>query len=152
MTDQARAVFFPRVIQAFSGNRNSGYPEAIVLKQTRLFLWRLLALVFVILGIIGIVLPGMPTVVFLLLAAWAGSKSWPELEQRLLDHPEYGPVIRQWREQGRVPRRAKWLASGMMLFSAVSIQFLPTFPLLRLLLPILLLGVAAWIWSRPDAE
>lgn len=123
-----------------------------MLRHTKILLWRLLALIFVLLGIIGIILPGMPTVVFLLLAAWAGSKSWPELEQRLLAHPEYGPIIHQWREEGRVPRRAKWLASGMMLFSAVSIQFVPGMPFLHVGLPLFLLGIAIWLWRCPDAD
>lgn len=123
-----------------------------MLRQTRQLLWRLLALVFVGIGIVGIIVPGLPTVVFLLMAAWASSHGWPELEQRLLDHPQYGVVIRQWREEGRVPRRAKWLASGMMLFSAVSMQFIPAHALVRVLLPVILLFVAAWLWSRPEPD
>jgi uncharacterized membrane protein YbaN (DUF454 family) len=103
-------------------------------------------------GIVGAFVPGLPTVVFLLLATWASSHGWPELEQRLLTHPKYGGVIRQWREEGKVPRRAKWLASGMMLFSAGVIQFIPAYALLRTLLPMLLLAVAVWLWSRPEPD
>jgi uncharacterized membrane protein YbaN (DUF454 family) len=123
-----------------------------VLKQTRYLLWRFLALLCVGAGLIGILVPGLPTVVFLLLAAWASSHGWPELEQRLLAHPEYGLVIRQWREEGKVPRRAKWMASGMMLFSAVAMQFVPCHPLVSMLLPVFLLGVAVWLWSRPEPD
>lgn len=123
-----------------------------MLRQTRFLFWRLLTLVFVGIGIVGIIVPGLPTVVFLLLAAWASSHGWPELEQRLLAHPEYGLVIRQWREEGKVPRRAKWLASGMMLCSAVAMQFIPAHFLIRVLLPAFLLAVAAWLWSRPEPD
>ncbi len=123
-----------------------------MLKQTRYLLWRFLALLCVGAGLIGILVPGLPTVVFLLLAAWASSHGWPELEQRLLAHPEYGLVIRQWREEGKVPRRAKWMASGMMLFSAVAMQFVPCHPLVSMLLPVFLLGVAVWLWSRPEPD
>ena len=82
-------------------------------------LWRLLAAISVGLGVIGAVLPVLPTVPFLLLAAWAASRGWPELETRLLAHPTYGPYITNWREQGAIPRRAKWLASAMMRHHAV---------------------------------
>lgn len=125
---------------------------ANVLKKTQQILWRLLALIFVGLGIVGIIVPGLPTVVFLLLAAWASSHGWPELEHRLLTHPKYGLVIRQWREEGKVPRRAKWLASGMMLFSAVTMQFIAPHSLARILLPIFLLMIAVWLWSRPEPD
>ena len=40
-------------------------------------LWRVLALVCVALALVGVVLPGLPTVPFLLVAAWAGSRGWP---------------------------------------------------------------------------
>lgn len=123
---------------------------SLMLRHTRLILWRLLAVAALLLGLLGVVLPGLPTVPFLLLAAWAGAKSWPALEQRLLDHPVHGPVIRGWREHGRVPRKAKWLASLMMLASATAIQFTPTPFAVRMGLPAFLLGIAAWLWSRPE--
>ncbi|MGB1922749.1 MAG: YbaN family protein, partial [Alcanivorax sp.] len=66
----------------------------------RVLCWRSLAMLFVLLGMIGVVVPGMPTVVFLLLAAWAGSHGWPQLERWLLQHPRHGGHIRQWREHG----------------------------------------------------
>ena len=44
---------------------------------------------------IGAVLPGLPTVPFLLVAAWAGGKGWPALEVKLLNHPRYGPTLRR---------------------------------------------------------
>lgn len=50
-------------------------------------LWRALALVFVALGLIGAFLPVLPTVPFLLAAAWAAGRGWPALEDWLLGHP-----------------------------------------------------------------
>ena len=74
-----------------------------MLRQTRDLLWRLVAIGAICLGGIGIVVPVLPTVPFLILAAFAASKGWPELERRLLDHPRYGPDIRGWREHGTIP-------------------------------------------------
>ena len=114
-------------------------------------LWRLLAAVALVLAFVGVVVPGLPTVPFLLVAAWAGGKGWPALEAWLLAHPRHGPVIRRWRDHGAVPRRAKWAASGMMLFSA-GVLWLTALPLAaRVGIPLFMLGVAAWLWRRPEA-
>ncbi len=114
-------------------------------------LWRGLAALALALGLVGIVVPGLPTVPFLLLAAWAGGKGWPALEARLLAHPRHGPVIRRWRENGAIPRRAKWLASGMMLLSAVVLA-LSGLPLaVRVGVPLFMAAVAVWMWRRPEA-
>lgn len=118
---------------------------------TRL-LWRALAVVAVALGLVGVVVPGLPTVPFLLVAAWAAGRGWPALEQWLLDHPRYGADIRRWRERGAVPRRAKWAASGMMAASAVIMIVLPTTPLwVKIGVPLMMAAVAAWLWRRPEA-
>ena len=117
---------------------------------TKLFFWRLLALISLILGLIGIPLPGLPTVPFILLCTWAAGKGWPALEQRLLAHSRFGPPVLAWRAHGIVPRRAKYLASAMMALSAVIIQFSATPVTLKLLLPLFLLLVACWLWRRPE--
>ncbi len=112
--------------------------------------WRALAVVCVVLGAIGAVLPGLPTVPFLLVAAWAGGKGWPALEAWLLAHPRHGQVIRRWRERGAVPRNAKWAASGMMLLSATVLAW-ATVPLwVKWGVPAIMLSVAIWLWRRPE--
>lgn len=70
--------------------------------------WRILVSIFVILAMIGAILPGMPTTIFLILAAWAASKGWPQMDAWLLNHPKYGITLRNWREHGTVPRKAKY--------------------------------------------
>ncbi len=121
-----------------------------MLRSSRIFLWRLCALIGVALGVIGLALPVMPTVPFLIFAAWAASKSSPELERRLVEHPYYGPQIRAWREHGAVPRRAKWYATIGMTGSAVLIQFMPIPQWTQLGVPLVMLCVAVWLWLRPD--
>jgi uncharacterized membrane protein YbaN (DUF454 family) len=113
-------------------------------------IWRLLALLALATGIIGVVVPVLPTVPCVLVDAWAAGKGWPQLEQRLLAHPVYGTHIREWRSKRTVPRRAKWLASVMMLTSAVALQFSPAPLWVRIAVPIFLTGTAAWLWLRPE--
>ena len=113
-------------------------------------LWRLLALVFLALGLLGVVLPVLPTVPFLLVAAWAGGRGWPALEQWLLGHPRYGKYIRQWRQGGAVPRRAKWAATGMMFVSSAALLFTPAPTAVKVGVPLVMAMVAIWLWKRPE--
>lgn len=116
----------------------------------RRLLWRALAALALLLGVVGIVVPGLPTVPFLLLSAWAAGKGWPALEAWLLAHPRHGPTIRRWREHGAIPRRAKWLASAMMLLSA-GVLALSALPLaVKLGVPVFMAAVALWMWRRPE--
>lgn len=114
-------------------------------------LWRCLALVFVALAIVGIALPVMPTVPFLIAALWAASKGWPWLETKLLNHPRYGADVQAWREQGCIRRKAKWAATLLMAASYIILWFMklpPTY--LKVAVGLLLAVVATWLWLRPE--
>jgi len=115
-------------------------------------LWRSLVVIFVILGFIGALLPGMPTTVFLILAAWASSRGWPQMDNWLLNHPKYGSTLRDWRANGTVPRKAKWLATIMMSISAV-IMLLTTAPVaVKVFTNTTMLVVCIWLWLRPEPQ
>ena len=113
-------------------------------------LWKALALVFILLAMIGAVLPVMPTVPFLLLAAAAASRGWPSLDERLMSHARYGPTLRRWRERGAVPRAAKGWATLGMTGSSVMVWLSPLPLWLRVLVPAVMLVVACWLWARPE--
>jgi hypothetical protein len=119
-------------------------------RAVTLLLWRALALACVVLGMIGIVVPGLPTVPFLIVAAWAGSRGWPKLEAWLLTHPKHGPAIQRWRDHGAVPRRAKWAASVMMVLSAAIVAATAAPLWAKVGLPLCMACVAVWLWRRPE--
>jgi uncharacterized membrane protein YbaN (DUF454 family) len=121
-----------------------------MINRVRTLLWRLLAGLMLLLAAIGVALPVLPTVPFLLVAAWAAGRGWPELEAWLLAHPRYGADIRRWRERGAVSHRAKWFASVAMFASALFVV-LSDLPLwLRWSVPLTMAAVAVWLWRRPE--
>ena len=103
------------------------------------------------LGIIGIVTPLLPTTIFLILAAWCFGKSSPRLEAWMLNHPRFGPSLRRWREEGAIPRRAKWMAvTGMSIgYALFWMQVRPGW-MLASVVGVFLLGSAIYVVSRPE--
>ncbi|CAM3984041.1 hypothetical protein PMAG_a3886 [Pseudoalteromonas mariniglutinosa NCIMB 1770] len=78
--------------------------------------YQLLGLILVGLGIVGIVLPVMPTTIFFILALACFTRSSPKLAAWLLNHPRYGTTLRHWQDHKIVPTKAKWYAGlGMSL-------------------------------------
>ena len=71
--------------------------------------------VSLVLGIIGIVLPGLPTTPFILLAAACYAKASPRLHQWLLNHRWFGPMLRDWESDHSLTKRTKTIAVVSML-------------------------------------
>ncbi len=126
--------------------------QRVMLRRRLLTLmWRGITVVSLGLGLIGVALPVMPTVPFLVVSAWAASKGWPAFEIWLLNHRLFGPPILQWRQRGAVPRHLKWYSTLMMAASAIGMQFFEQMPLwLRIAAPAVMLAVAVWLWLRPE--
>ena len=124
--------------------------RAMLSRIARGVFWRTLALVCLLLGLVGVLVPVLPTVPFLLVAAWAGGKGWPRLEAWLLAHPRHGTEIQRWRDHRAVPRRAKWLASVTMLAS-IALVIASAAPLwAKIGVPAFVAAVAGWLWMRPE--
>lgn len=68
-----------------------------------------------ILGLIGVVLPGLPTTPFILLAAACYAKASPRLHTYLLNHRLTGPLLRDWETHRSLTRRTKTIAVVSML-------------------------------------
>lgn len=72
-----------------------------------------------VLGAIGMFVPLLPTVPFMLLAALCFGKSSPRLEQWLLTHEQFGPHIHAWRESRAISMSGKRAAWAAFAFSAL---------------------------------
>jgi len=73
-------------------------------------LWLLIGLTSLVLGIIGVVLPLLPTTPFVLLSAYCFARSSPRLHDWLLGHRLFGPLIANWERHRAISPRAKLLA------------------------------------------
>lgn len=101
------------------------------------------------LGAIGVALPIMPTVPFLLLAAFCFARSHPEWAQRLYEHPTYGPGLRDWRDRSAISRKAK-VSAILAMTAGVGFTWLTVgFPYVWISLAVLTIA-GSWIWTRAE--
>lgn len=115
-------------------------------------LWLALGFFFVGLGIIGAILPLMPTTIFLILAAGCFARSSPRFEAWLLNHERFGPTLRAWRENGAISRSGKIAACcGMTLGFGLFMLGAHPGPLLALGVAAALGACAAYVLTRPTS-
>jgi uncharacterized protein len=103
------------------------------------------------LGIVGIILPILPTTPFLLVAVWAFSRSSPALAEKLRNHPKAGPYIRAWQDHGVIPVVGKVLSTVMMTAMGIYLTAYSTAPLWAAVLAcIVMIAVSIYILTRPS--
>lgn len=109
-----------------------------------------LAYFFTGLALLGVVVPGLPTFPFLLLAAWSATRGSRRLHDWLYDHPRFGPALARWRDERAISRHSK--ISAIALIIASWLILLWRVGDLRILLPLALLfiAVSTYLLTRPE--
>lgn len=102
-------------------------------------------------GFVGIFLPVLPTVPFVILAALCFSKGSPKLHQWLRRHPRFGGSLVLWEDHGVIRKRGKWMASICMVLGLVYPVFFGKLPLVvKIGLVVTILCTMVFIWTRPS--
>lgn len=114
-------------------------------------LWTLAGLASLGVGIVGILLPLLPTTPLVLLSAFCFGKGSPRLQAWILDHAHFGPMIADWRENGAIPPRAKRLAVVAMAAAFGISLALGLAPWLLGVQAVCLGGAATFVLTRPSA-
>lgn len=114
------------------------------------FVWITLGMTALVLGVIGLVLPLLPTTPFMILAAAAFAKSSPRLHDRLVQHPVFGPAIRDWRAHRAIHPRAKKLALSAMAAALALSLVLGLGAQVLAVQAVVLAVMGTWVWTRPD--
>lgn len=101
-------------------------------------------------GIIGLFVPGLPTTVFVLIAAACAARGSPRFHGWLLAHRQFGPIIRDWQDGGRVSRPAKRAAAVSMTACAVVLVLVASRGWALVGIAVMAI-VLIWLWHRPEA-
>lgn len=104
----------------------------------------------VVIGCIGIVVPGLPTTPFLLVAVWAFAKSSARLHTWLITHHLLGRYVRDWEQHQVIPVSAKILSGTFMSLTVVMCYMHTQNHLWPTLLAVSLACVFAYVVTRPS--
>ena len=94
------------------------HPQRSTLRRV---LFATLGVLFVALAIIGAVVPGLPTTVFVIAASYLFARSSPTCEAWLERNPLLGPSLRRFRETRGMPARSKAVAL-ISMWAGVSVS------------------------------
>lgn len=108
------------------------------------FVWIILGTLSLAIGLIGIVVPGLPTTPFLLLTAWLYMKSSRRLHRMLITNKYVGPYIVEFQTNKGMTKRTKLHAIGTMwvMISISCIFFIPSIIVILLVIFLGLIGTA----------
>lgn len=111
-----------------------------------------LAYVFLAFAIVGIFIPGLPTVPFLLLTAWFAARGSDRLHRWLYAHPHLGKLLINWEQQGAVSRTGKVIAV-LMLITSWAVMYHRLNSVWGLVgFSVLFFAIAAYLVSRPEPD
>lgn len=113
-------------------------------------------LFFLILGFInlglaylGMITPGLPFSIFIVIAAYCFAKSSPKMYAWIYGHPRFGPFLKNWTEKRIFPRKMKYLMIITMSSTALFLFF--TAPIKATIYSsVFMFLVAVWAWRYPD--
>jgi uncharacterized protein len=109
--------------------------------------------VSVAIGLVGIVVPIMPTTPFLLVAAACFARGSPACYRRLVASPRFGPLILEWRRHRSIPWRAKLMALALLTLSlGVSIALFVRPAWLQALVALIGFGVGVGLYRIPSRD
>lgn len=112
-------------------------------------LWLLVGFLALTLGAIGAFLPLLPTVPFILLAAFAFAQSSERMHNWLLEHNLFGGMIKDWRRYGAISLRAKIASVVTMALVLVISAFHGVAAWILITQAVILSCSAVYVLSRP---
>jgi uncharacterized membrane protein YbaN (DUF454 family) len=104
----------------------------------------------VVLGVIGIFLPLLPTTVFMIAAAFLFGRGSPRARAWLIEHRIFGPAIVKWEKDGAIPRIAKIWACVAMAGSFGLALWFQVPPWVLAVQGCCLLAAAIFVVTRPE--
>lgn len=112
------------------------------------WLYIVLAWLCIVIAVFGLFIPGLPPFDFLLLASFFAAKGSARLSRWFMQNRYIGPLLIEWQQHRRIPRKAKILSTVSMTFAASIIIWKIPHPWLVLGLILSMICVLIWMWRK----
>ena len=122
--------------------------QSAVVKYLLIFL----GLFFVCVGFIGIAVPGLPTTIFLIIAATCFAKSSPCLHAWLMYHVWFGPILLNWQKNRSIPRKAKFIALISMGLACIYTCLILDSIVIKVTIFVVMVFPAVFLYRLPFSE
>lgn len=119
------------------------------MRNIKIWIFHALGYFFLGLGVLGVVLPILPTTPFLLLSASCFIRSSKRTHDWLLSNKYFGEYLENWYENGSIPKRAKVAAMVVMTPTFGGSIYVVPYMTAKALLILIALCVGAYIFTRP---
>jgi uncharacterized protein len=116
------------------------------------FFWILIGFCFLGLAYLGILIPGLPTTIFVILSAWAFAKSSPTWDKWIHDHKTFGPYLIGWEQKRIFPKHGKYAMMSMMLLSLVIMYFTVENTMSVVYAAVAFAAIVYWAQAYPGSE
>lgn len=120
--------------------------------KSKRLLFVVLACIFLIIALVGVITPGLPTTEFVLLAAWCAAKGSTRFHHWLMHRSFFGGMIRHWQEEKSIHRKSKLMATFMMTLSITLMVIWVPHPIMVGCISAVMLLSLVWIWTRPEPQ
>ena len=115
------------------------------------YIYQAIGFLCVGLAYIGVVTPGIPFSIFLVIAAWAFAKSSPRMERWLYNHPWFGKFLTNWTKKRVFPTKGKY-AMILVMGSTLLFTWFATGNIKAIVWSgVFMLLVAVWAWRYPGS-
>jgi len=104
------------------------------------------------LAYLGVILPGVPTTIFVILAAWAFSKSSPTWDAWIHQHKTFGPYLIGWEEKRIFPKHGKYAMISMMILSLIIMYFTIENKMSIVYTSVIFAAIIYWAQAYPGSE
>tara|TARA_B100001146_G_C15964286_1_gene341235 strand:- start:198 stop:629 length:432 start_codon:yes stop_codon:yes gene_type:complete len=124
-----------------------------LLKKLKRIIYIVFGLIFLVIGVIGYFLPGLPGTIWIIIAATLFIRSSDRLYNLVIRNRFFGHQVREFLETGKMPARAKKMALFFMwFFSFVSVVFAPYGLFFKALVLTLAAVGTMYILTRPTGQ
>lgn len=114
------------------------------------WLYLILGWIAVALGLVGVLLPVLPTTPFIILAAFLFGKGSPKARKWLIEHKIFGPIIQDWEQRGAIAPKIKVFSCSMMLTIILFSLWLGLKPWVLTVQIICISAAAIFVLTRPN--